>query len=621
LKFGIDSILLWSKTSQLREVRFQRNAVNVITGESHTGKTAILDIVDYCFLASEHKLPESVINENISWYGVKFYANEKTFALCRRAPTGGVVSDDYFFSSTGAIPQRPNANTAKDDLRNILEAEFGIDERVTVAYGGRALKAGSKISFRYFFLFNTVSEDIITNREVFFDRQSEDRYREALPRIFDIALGIDDLNNINAREERDRLSREVSRLERKDAHLAERRDTFKEEAHLLAAQAAEFGVIPAATHDVTIDGLREAFASAAAKPVDGAAEKDRYSDVSSKLFLVTRRRRQLDLFQQEYSAYKQSLEKSKDSLRPLEVLLNRSPELMKAESFTELISAFTTDLQRIKESIAAKHPVDGQISSLLKDLDEERTTLEAELSSLPKAPKSFESLRQKWLFIGEAKGKLDAYTEAPAIASRESGDSNLATMRTRLDSIQVRDVQETRDAVLSLINEIALGMLSEVGEVMANYAHYQPIFNYKEKRLQLRKPRSQLVENVGSSSNHMFLHLLHFLALHEVAISQDSRFIPSFLILDQPSRPYYGEARSAELKTISHSDTAKISAAFQLLDQFIARMNRDYKSEFQMIVFEHVPTDIFDRMEHVHLSEEFRNGNALIPQDWVVPSQ
>ena len=132
MKFGFDSITLWSKRGERRSLAFVRNKVNVLSGESHTGKSALLDIIDYCFLASSHKIPDSVINENVEWYGLKFYVNDKTYALARKSPRGNTVSVDYYFSSIGSIPDVPIVNAREEDIRGILEAEFKIDEKVTI---------------------------------------------------------------------------------------------------------------------------------------------------------------------------------------------------------------------------------------------------------------------------------------------------------------------------------------------------------------------------------------------------------------------------------------------------------------------------------------------------------
>ncbi|RQS03088.1 DUF3732 domain-containing protein [Burkholderia sp. Bp9002] len=614
MNFGFDSITLWSRTGERRGLQFKRNCLNVITGESHTGKSALLDVIDYCFLASSHKLPDSIINENVGWYGLTFYVNDKTYTIARRSPKDNEVSSDYYFSSTGVVPDVPEPNTKEDDIRTILEAEFHITDKVTVAYGGRALKTGSKVSFRYFFLFNTISEDIITNSKVFFDKQSEERYQEALPRIFDMALGIDDLSNIAAREKKEALRKEIARLQRKEAHLGQGRETFDEEVRDIAVKAAEYGLIDSDPASLSMDNVRRAI-SDAASPETGQA-LNRYVETSARLFVVERRLRKLRQFTTEYRSYKETFKNAEDSLRPIEQLMKQAPTLVKSEIFDDLISSLKTDLSAVKKSITGKQPVDGQIGAMVKSLEAERDALQRDLSGLPQEPKSFASQREKWMFVGEAMGRFRAYEGARAPAVLQTTTSEEDTLQRQMDAIEVRDVEETREAVVSMINEIALDLLKETGDALANYASYQTDFAYKEKRLRLRKPRSKLIENVGSSSNHMFLHLLHFLALHEVAISHKSMFIPSFLIIDQPSRPYYPDNKADDNVTLKNSDTEKVSIAFNLLNNFIARMNKDYQTEFQMIVFEHVPRETFRDMDYVHILPEFRNGEALIPQGW-----
>ncbi|CBJ39340.1 conserved protein of unknown function [Ralstonia solanacearum CMR15] len=615
MKFGIDVISLWSHAGERRDITFARNCVNIITGDSQTGKTALLGIIDYCFLASEHNLPHDVINDNTAWYGLKVYVNDKELVIARRSPHENRVSKDYYFSSVGTLPGVPEPNIAEDDLRNIIEAEFAIDERTVVPYGGRALRAGSKVSFRFFFLFNTISDEIILSTKTFFDKQTDDRYREALPRIFDLAMGIDDIENITAREKREQLRKELARVERRSENVSTRRGTFDREARQIAAQAATFGLIKEVPKDITPEQLRDVIMDASSPKTPKGL--DRYSEVSAQLYAVNRRLRKLQQFTQEYKAYKETFGKADDSLRPLAVILERSPELVKSEVFDNLISGLKADLQSVKDAIAPKRPVDGEITSLVKSLEQRRQSLQDELELLPVEPKSFESLRDMYLFLGEARGKLSTYIESEPSEQLPVGTSNAADLQNQIDAIQVREVEDERDAVIHLINEVALGLVKEVSSSLENYADWQAVFNYREKRIQLRKPKSTLIENVGSSSNHMFLHLIQFLALHEVAINRSSAFVPSFLVIDQPSRPYYGNKNKPDPARDKHSDDAKITSALRLLDNFVNRMNTEYKTDFQMIVFEHVPTSMLDGLEHVHLVEEFHDGNALIPREWL----
>jgi hypothetical protein len=588
--------------------------VNVISGESHTGKSALLDIIDYCFLASSHKLPDSVINENVDWYGLRFYVNDKTYSLARKSPRGNAVSEDYYFSSIGSVPDLPVVNARDEDIRKILEAEFKIDDKVVMPYGGNALKANSKVSFRYFFLFNSISEDIITNSKVFFDKQSEDRYREALPRIFDMALGIDDLANMTARERKEALEKELARSERKNSQLRSGRDDFDNEVREIAAKAAEYGMFDSKKTAISRETVRRAIDDAASAETGLAL--DRYASVNAELFSIERRIRKLKQFTSEYSDYKMTLKRAEDSLLPIEQLINQAPRLIKSEIFDDLISSLKSDLLAIKESTKKKHPVDGQISAMVRDLESQREAREMELAALPQEPRSFADEREKWLFVGEAKGRFSAYESATPPRLSSEIKTPTGDLQRQIDEINVRDVDETRAAVISMINEIAQSYLARTGNALANYSNYQTDFAYGEKRLRLRKPRSTLIENVGSSSNHMFLHLLQFLALHEVAIFHKSPFVPSFLIIDQPSRPYYPDEKPKNDVILSNSDSEKVSIAFKLLNDFVERMNNDYQTEFQMIVFEHVPKSTFAGMNYVHLLPEFRNGEALIPQTW-----
>jgi len=614
VNFAIDAVILFSKKGAQRKISFLRNGVNVITGGSGTGKTAILDIIDYCLLASKHRISDSVINENVEWYGLELLVGEKEFFMARRAPNGNRVSDEYFFSQNLTSYDHPTPNIVEDDLRHILEAVFGLDGRVTMSFGGQSIKAGSRISFRYFFLFNTISQDIITSSEVFFDRQSEERYREALPRIFDIALGIDDLENISARERKEELIRELNRLEKRAAHVAARESIFEAETQQIAKQAVAYGLLDGKLENPSSADIRRMVSDAYRMPSEGWTQ--RYNEVSAQLFAVNRRIRMLDGFSQESNAYKGMLLEVEDSLKPLMAIVSRSSELVKSDAFDDLISGLKADLQKVKDEIASKRPVDGQVAALIKQLRVEKLELTEQLARIPAKPKALDSEREKWMFVGEVKGRLDTFAEIPARSQAAPGTS-IEDVRKQIANIQVRDVEEERQSVLRTIEEVALEFKNEVKPALENYAEYLPIFNYRDKKLQMRKPRSSLIENVGSSSNHMFMHLFHFLALHEVAVSRGSRFLPSFLIIDQPSRPYYGDEEEVDEKTISQSDTGKITQAFSLLNTFVGRINQTYHSPFQIIVFEHIPASIFAKMRNVHLVEKFRDGVALIPKEWV----
>ncbi|SEJ77943.1 DUF3732 domain-containing protein [Pseudomonas sp. NFR16] len=613
MKFGIDTIRLWSHSGETRDVNFERGRINVLSGSSNRGKTSLLHIIDYCLLSSTHNIPHAVINDTVAWYGIKFYVNAKELVIARRSPHAQTVSDELYFSSIGELPALPQANANSEDIKAILQSEFSLDSSV-ILYGGRGVRYGTQVSFRYFLLYNTISDDIITNTTAYFDHQQEDRYRVALPRVLDLGLGIDSLENIEQRERRDDLNRAIERLEKKKRVISGGRHLFEKEARQLAASAAEFGLIEEVPKEVTIEFLRDVVKGVPTPEATGEDAK-RLSTARSKLFEINRRMRRLREFSDEHKQYKIALNITRDSLKPLDTLLDQTSQLLKTDLFDDLIDSLNVDLKALKAATSTQQPVDTQVTAMMTELTEQKEEQLKLIESLPKAQKSFEDTIQLVKFVTRIETKLETYSTV-STDSPEDYDGEIERLSKQLEGMAVVDVATVRNGTVGQINDVALQLLSEAAGAMDNYANFLPSFNYESKKLQLRRPKSSFIENVGSSSNHMFLHLFMFLALHEVAIDKGGKFVPAFLFIDQPSRPYYGEEQIMDEVTLKYSDQAKVSQAFQLLGSFVNRMRKNYSAEFQMIVLEHVPIRLFENVPNVNVLPEFRGQNALIPSHW-----
>ena len=77
MNFYISKIRLWFRHGgEPRDFEFFNDKVNVITGDSSTGKSSVLKIIDYCLLSERSTIVEDVINENVAWYGLVFYVDD-----------------------------------------------------------------------------------------------------------------------------------------------------------------------------------------------------------------------------------------------------------------------------------------------------------------------------------------------------------------------------------------------------------------------------------------------------------------------------------------------------------------------------------------------------------------
>ncbi|RWP01393.1 MAG: DUF3732 domain-containing protein [Mesorhizobium sp.] len=614
MKFYIESLHLWLKTEQRRSVTFLPNKVNVITGDSHTGKTAILDIVDYCMFASKHRISESIINENVAWYGLRIHVNDKIYTLARRAPAGTTTSSDYYFSSIGEVPDSaPIPNISESVLKKQLSADFGIDQDVKIPFGGRTLQTGSRVSLRYFLLFNTISQDIITHSDQFFDKQNEPRYQEALPRIFDIAVGIDTVENILKREKRAELERSLVRLEKLTAKMEEKRDQFNAQLAETVARAKGYGLVADDKDaDASVAALKRMVTERESGP--DLYVSAQYEEISSQIYRVSRKIRGLRKFASEYGNHKVTLKETADSLQPVEYLMRNYEETVRTSVFDDILRNLSEGLQQIKDATARKTPLDSNISEIIKALETQRQKLEKDLQALPAEMESFETDKDKYIFIGETKAKLELYDD-PDSEKAPDNSQLIANLEAEIEDLAVSPVNDRQELFTRALDEAIQEYISLTKAALGNYGEYRSAFNYSAKKLHLRKPRTASTENVGSSSNHMFLHLFLFLGLHELIMRNDGIHVAPFLIIDQFSRPYWGEDDQEDgegEKDVDQSDVAKVKSALELLDQFITTANEMGK-EFQMIVFEHIDPRYWDGLKNVHLVEIFRDGNALIP--------
>lgn len=606
MKFHIKKVVLWLNNGKIRSIPFKPNKVNVITGDSSTGKTEILEIIDYCFFGSSSNISESIVNENVAWYGLLFQINGKEYTVARKSLTKGKLSNKYFFSSEGEIPDKVNINNTESAIKSLLETEFSIDNNVAIPYGSNLIKAGTKISLRYFLMFNTISVNIIENDTgVFFDKQTDSRYRDALPRIFDLAVGIENIENILKKEKKAELETALSKLKKKRLAISQKSSVFDDEQVSLVKEAKEYSLIPNDLNlEKSLDELKNiAFdTEASLKEESDHIEKD-YYDHERKIHNLKR-------FVNEYNSYKKNLINISDSLKPIEFLIEKDNEIVKTSIFDEIIRSFSSDLEIIRGASKANTPVDRQLKDEIKRLENELSKLRNVLSTRPSKNKSFQSDKSKYFFLGEVKSKMDLYS-ATNNSNLENIEDEVLDLETQIGTLNIIDTTEKKELTIKLIEEIISEYITETNTALENYATYKPVFNYKNKALQLRKPKTSFIENVGSSSNHMFLQLFFTLAMQEIAFQNESPFIAPYLIIDQPSRPYYGTG-DKQKKVIEHSDESKITKAFELLNNFI-KTRIDNGGEFQMIVFEHIPEEIFKDMENVVLVEEFTEGNALIP--------
>jgi hypothetical protein len=475
MNFSIIKIVLWLKNGRVREIEFKPNKVNIITGGSHTGKSAILEIIDYCFFSSKSRISESMINENVTWYGLNFLINDKTYTIARKSLVEGKVSDQYYFSSFGEIPKTVETNNSENAIKSIIETEFNIDRdaKFPSNYGSNYIKSGTKISLRYFLMFNTISGNIIENDEgIFFDKQNETRYKEALPRIFDLALGIETVENILKSEKKSELERQLAKLVRKNKTITAKADDFNKEKLEILQQAKEYNVVKNITNSVdAIDELNNAI-----KGVESNSSSNTEREkLESSFYTLQRKIRNIKQFSNEYEKYKKTIKNLSDSLKPIEFLREKDSEIIKTSIFDELVNSFTKDLNVIRKSYSSNTPIDRQVKDNVKDLETKLNAIKGELDLFPKENKSFQNEKEKYFFLGQVKSKLEIFSSNSSVVN-VSYDDEIKQLEEQINQLIITNTEEKRELTIKLTEEIIRDYIKESKEALANYSTYQPVF-------------------------------------------------------------------------------------------------------------------------------------------------
>ena len=623
MNFYIDKLLLWLKDGSLETLQFENDKVNIITGNSKTGKTAILEIIDYCFCGGRDTVTISHehIGENVAWYGIRFHVNDKLYTIARGEISEGVFSKEYYFSQTGEIPEKPFEKLGEDELKRILEPEFAIDNEVTLSYGGRGIKRNSKLSFRFFLMFNTLSKDVIDNSKFFFDKLNIDRYRDVWPQLFDLAFKVIDPETVSTQNTIVDLQQELYQLEQNKKRAEKHESLRDEQIAKVVKRAKEAGLVD---ESVSID---EAFSELlllttdqASRLITNFSEEQESERLLEKRDNISLQLAKLRRFKRSYNDYRNRLSLEEDALKPITYIQASFTDKTSGEYY-QFLNSLAVELARIKQAISKARPFEQDVEKKIQELNLQLREIDRKLDQTAQVKYHTISTANKLISLGEIKAEIGHIS--PKEDSLSSIESRIQAVTSEIDEKKavLGSVSEKRALIIESLNDYIKTYMNVAKGALDEYGDYSPWFDYKKASLLLRKKQSSMFANISSSSDHLFMHLCLFAGLHHMLLAQESVYVPSFLILDQPSRPYFNtdvdyNYEDSEKLITNKDDWSKVKDIFKLWDRFF-----DYilskNMHFQVIMLEHVSEKAWQDCTHTHLVSVFDGlKKALIPVNY-----
>ena len=202
MNFQVKNIVIWPKNETFapRIIKFELGKVNVITGKSRTGKTAIIPIVDYCLGSSKCLIPIEVIRDNASWYGLVISLDEDELLIARKVPVGDKASNDFYYDRQQEIeiPHKiEEKNQSLESVKTILNGVCGLPY---VESDENTSKLESRLSFRDLTRLILQSQDVVANQAILFYKSHKTEYRERLKKWFSFILGAENFELIEKRK-------------------------------------------------------------------------------------------------------------------------------------------------------------------------------------------------------------------------------------------------------------------------------------------------------------------------------------------------------------------------------------------------------------------------------------
>ncbi len=643
----IKSIHIYSHDGQRRDLEFKVNGLNVITGRSSTGKSALSDIVEYCMGRSTFNVPEGIIRDKVAWFAVIYQFDREQVLVAKPTPHGGGASCGTTMVRLGSDLKAPafeelSENTDDEAVVDVLSRLLGVPTNQTdvpIDHSRDSFEANVKHTFYYLFQ----KQGLVANKDQLFYRQNEQFQPQAIRDTLPILLGI----SSNDRYELEAKLRIVQRELRLNTKLLEQAreaiNTSHERAISLYSEAKAVGVLSENIEGADADRLIEILKGALRwKPEqvpedDGsrisaleqeieALRKDR-GDVQSRIDAARR-------FAKRASGYETEAAEQRDRLSSIKAL-PKNPATGEwqwpfAERNLGLESPVAKVLLKELESLDAELLIATsqrpKLDAYQKGLDEELRGVagsirekETELAGAIAANEVITTMGTRNAAAARVTGRISLFLENltpdAELARREAEQRRLrSTIEALQESIGADD---SSDRLNSILNIISSQVSQYIRKFDAEFCDFPARFDLMNLTVVIDRPERPVpMSRTGGGENHLAYHLSALLALHLFA-AKNNRPIPRFLLIDQPTQVYfpseqvYEQADGSIQRTEADADMVAVRRLFDLLYKF----TQEDAPGFQLIVTEHA--NLRDQWFQDALVEKpWVKPPALVPEDW-----
>jgi len=641
MSFSLEAIVLYSHDGSQRVVPFRKNGLNIITGKSKTGKSAIIDIVDYCLGRGSFNVAEGTIRKKVSWFGLHISKGRDQVFVARDNPGPGASTGSKVYFERGAFPDYPDLekiskNTTENSLKDFITRFAGIAENEHRPQTGTRPPLEADISHALWLCFQ--KQNTIASQDQLFHRMNEQFLPQAMKDTLPYFLGAVDESHFRLIGELDDLQKRLRILEAQELKEIQGVEISRSRVSRILTEGKKVGLIRQ-DYQAVDDSVFQYLVSVASVSLDEPNILTDFGEtidrllgeqatLQTKLSDLNQEIRAAQAFLYDQTDYSREATEQQARLKSIELFKSDIPEghqcpLCESELVvpTPKVSEMEVSLRKISSQLEGVYRDSPHIQKHILELESEAAKASDVLRIVQKelsrsiVENEAAKARQDQIFArGRFLGRLSEFLESVSPNREDNAVADqIADLRLKISAIKSRinsdDTESKMETILSLISD-----------KMTQYSTYLDL-EHSGSSLRLDLKKLSVVANtidgpiplnrMGSGENWVGYHVLSHLALHWW-LRKRERPVPAFLIFDQPTQAYYPpDSTEGGLDQIEKdADRAAVQALFYLMKVACDEINPN----FQLIVLDHA--HLKDGWFEDAIVQEWRGSMALVPYEW-----
>lgn len=643
MKSYIKAIMIFNEKGEVRNVPM-KPGVNIITGDSKTGKSALVEIIDYCLCSSRCTIPKGIITDFAYLYVMPMSINDITYIIARyKKETGKMyvvkesadfnvnnITLDYFYS-------KPCLDVKY--AQNEIESALGLYVSNTVIDEERQ---GRKASLRNMVSYLFQHQNLMASKFALFYRFSDFYKRKDIIEQFPVFAGLIDQEYYSDLIELNSLKAQLKKKKKEQKFNEKGNDYVRRNLLPLVQDYYALLSIPFNNNISTKELLKIASNLPEFDESEFMNEKgiaDRYHDLNNKLDELRDKEREILIKidnlgdagknGEQFTQMLKELKEQTDIGNAYESkyvcpicgneckdILQQDEEILEATKWLnnelEITSKYTNDFSEDVRKLKGLHEeILGEIKSVWQQIK----FIENKFIN----SKELVSKREK---ANYARARINLYKDMRDSGLFKNVDEDIAYLESKIDHLQKKinefNIDGQKEEAQTFIND----NMNRLSKTLDFEEEYRPInlkFGLIDETFDIyqhqNKHENIYLYEMGSGANWVSCHIALFLSFLRYFATQKKSPMLLTMFFDQPSQVYFPQGTINENnKEVSQTDLKAVNDMYKTIFDEINNIGKETGVLPQILIVDHVDgNDLEIKDEFLsYVRKDWRNGEALI---------